>query len=261
MIRSLALKSAIAMLPASPVREPLPVVTFGASAIDARLGGGLSRGALHEFYAGTVEDSSAAAAFAVALAMRGVLPGKPVVWVREKQCAARTGHLYAAGLVELGFDPDALFLVDAPDTRAVLRAGADIVKCGEVGTVVIEPWGKAPLLDLTASRRLSMAAAASGVFTLMLRVDAEPVPSAAQTRWQVSSASSLPLATNAPGHPAFDIVLLRHRSGIAGFETHLEWNRDAKSFGPIFAPLSGRFPADAVFGTDQAHAVIHKRAA
>lgn len=265
MIRSLALKSVISVLSAAPTRGTLPVVTFGAEAIDARLGGGLARGALHEFYAAAVEDSSAAAAFAVALAMRGGSRGKPVVWVREKQCAARTGHLYAAGLVELGFDPDDLFLVDAPDTRAVLRAGADIVKCGEVGAVVIEPWGKAPLLDLTASRRLSMAASASGVLTLMLRVDAQPAPSAAQTRWQVASAPSSLLVANAPGNPAFDIVLLRHRSGIAGFETHLEWNRDAKSFGPraeqIFAPLSGRVPADAVFRTDQAHAVIEKRAA
>ena len=193
--------------------------------------------------------------------MRGVSQGQPVVWVREKQCAARVGHLYAAGLVELGFDPDDLFLVDAPDTRAALRAGADIVKCGEVGAVIIEPSGKAPMLDLTASRRLAMAAAASGVLTLMLRVDAQPMPSAAQTRWQVASASSSPLAANAPGNPAFDIILLRHRSGIPGFETHLEWNRDTKSFGSSLAPLSGRIPADAVFGTDQAHAVIQKRAA
>ncbi len=261
MIRSLALKSAIAMLPAAPARAPLPVVTFGAGAIDARLGGGLARGALHEFYAAAAEDSSAAAVFAVALAMRGVSRGRPVVWIREKQCAARVGHLYAAGLVELGFDPDDLFLVDAPDTRAVLRAGADIVKCGDVGAVIIEPYGKALLLDLTASRRLSMAAAVSGVLTLMLRVDAEPMPSAAQTRWQVASAPSSPLAANAPGNAAFDIVLLRHRSGIPGFEAHLEWNRDTKSFGPIFAPLSGRVPADAVFGTDQARSVIRRRAA
>ncbi len=261
MIRSRALKSPISVLSAVPTRATLPVVTFGAETIDARVGGGLARGALHEFYTAAAEDSSAAAAFAVALAMRGISRGKPLVWVREKQCAARVGHLYAAGLVELGFDPDDLFLVDAPDTRAALRASADIVKCGDVGAVIIEPYGKAPMLDLTASRRLAMAAAASGVLTLMLRVDAQPMPSAAQTRWQVASASSSPLAANAPGNPAFDIVLLRHRSGIPGFETHLEWNRDTKSFGSSFAPLSGRVPADAVFGTDQAHSVIQKRAA
>jgi protein ImuA len=244
MIRALALKPANLALSAPPTRA---LLTLGVEATDARLGGGLARGALHEFYAAAAEDSSAAAAFALALAMRGMLRGKPVVWVREKQCTARAGHLYAAGFVELGFDPGDLVLVDAPDTRAVLRAGADIVKCGDVGAVVIEPWGKAPLLDLTASRRLSMAAAMSGVLTLMLRADAEPMPSAAQTRWQVASAPSSSLAANAPGNPAFDITLLRHRGGIAGFETRLEWNRDAKSF----APISGGVSADAVVRADK----------
>lgn len=248
MIRALALKPVNPVSSALPTRAALPVVTFGVDALDARLGGGLARGALHEFYAAAVEDGSAAAAFAVALALRAMVPGCPVVWVREKQCTGRAGHLYAAGLVELGFDPDDLVLIDAPDTRAVLRAGADIVKCGEVGAVVIEPWGKAPLLDLTASRRLSMAASASGVLTLMLRADADPAPSAAQTRWQVASAPSSPLAANAPGNPAFDIALLRHRGGIPGFETHLEWNRDARSF----TPVSGGLFANAVVGADQA---------
>jgi protein ImuA len=247
MIRALALKPVNPKPSTLVVRSLLPCVTFGVDALDARLGGGLARGALHEFYAAAVEDSSAAAAFAVALALRDTLSGRPVVWVRESQCASRAGHLYAAGLVELGFDPDDLVLIDAPDTRAVLRAAADIVKCGEVGAVVVEPWGKAPLLDLTASRRLSMAAAVSGVLTLMLRVDAQPVPSAAQTRWQVAAAPSSLLAANAPGNPAFDIALLRHRGGISGFETRLEWNRDTK----CFAPVSGGLSADAVVGAGE----------
>jgi protein ImuA len=181
-------------------------------------------------------------------AMRACPAGRPVLWVREQRCGRHNGHLHAAGLVELGFDPDDLVLVEAPDTLAVLRAGADIVKCGQVGAVVIEPWGKAPLLDLTASRRLSMGAAASGVLTLVLRVDVEPMPSAAQTRWQVAAAPSSPLAANAPGRPAFDIALLRHRGGIAGFETRVEWNRDTRSF----APLSGGVPAVPALGADQA---------
>jgi protein ImuA len=223
-------------------------IPLGIDHVDRRLGGGLLRGALHEFYAGNADDASAAAAFTLMMAIRSCDRGKPVIWVRETRCSRQSGNLYATGLVELGFDPDDLVLVDAHDTRTVLRAGADSVKCGQVGAVVIEPLGKAALLDLTASRRLAMAAAASGVLTLVLRVDAEPVPSAAQTRWQVKAAPSSPLAANAPGHPAFDIALLRHRGGISGFETRLEWNRDTKSF----APLSGSIPAAAAVGADQA---------
>jgi protein ImuA len=223
-------------------------VTFGVDGIDRRIGGGLAQRALHEVFAASVEDASAAAAFAVMTAMRGCPAGHPMLWVREARCGRRGGHLHAAGLAELGFDPGDLVLVEATDTLAVLRAGADIVKCGQVGAVVIEPWGKAPLLDLTASRRLSMAAAVSGVLTLVLRVDAEPMPSAAQTRWQVAAAPSSPLAAGAPGHPAFNIALLRHRGGIAGFEARVEWNRDTRSF----APLSGGLPAVPAIGADQA---------
>jgi protein ImuA len=221
-------------------------VTFGDDATDARVGGGLMQQALHEFFAASVEDGNATACLAAMLAVRNCPAGRPVIWVRESRCTGRIGRLYAAGLHELGCDPGRVLLVDAPDSRAVLRAGADIVKCGQVGAVIIEPWGKAPLLDLTASRRLSMAAAASGVPVLVVRVDAVPAPSAAQTRWQIASAPSSPLAGGAPGHPAFDITLLRHRGGFAGFEARLEWNRDIRSF----AALSGGVPAAATVRTD-----------
>lgn len=225
--------------------DSVPHVTFGMDEIDARLGGGLSARALHEFYAASLDDAAAAAGFCTMLAMRGG-GDRPTVWIREDCGIRQAGHLYAAGLVELGFDPATMVLIDVPDTRALLRAAADTVKCGQVGAVVVEPWGKAPLLDLTASRRLSMAAAATGVFTLMLRVDALPVPSAAQTRWQVAAAPSTALAANAPGYPAFDIMLLCHRGGVAGFEARLEWNRDRASF----APLSGGVPAAVAVGAD-----------
>ena len=232
-----------AIAPGSAVPSP---VTFGEPILDGRLGGGLAQRALHEFYAVSSEDAPAAAGFATMVAMRGCAPGRPVVWIREDAGVRRSGGLYAAGLAELGFDPGNLVLVQTSDMRALLRAAADTVKCGQVGAVVVEPWGKAPLLDLTASRRLSMAAAASGVFTLMLRVDALPVPSAAHTRWQVAAAPSTALAASAPGHPAFDIMLLRHRGGVAGFESRLEWNRDRASF----APLSGGVPAASAVGAD-----------
>jgi protein ImuA len=223
-------------------------ITLGVAALDDRLEGGLARGDLHELFAGSVEDSSTAAGFALMLTLRGARPGQPVIWIREGRCIRQTGRLHAPGLVELGLDPRDVILIDADDTLAVLRAGADAVKCGPVGAVVIEPWGKARPYDLTASRRLAMAAKVSGVTTLVVRAGADPLPSAAQTRWLVTSAESLPLPADAPGHPAFDITLLRHRGGIAGLQARLEWNRETRSF----APLPGRLPAVAAVGTDQA---------
>ncbi len=253
----------LALLRALPSAEARPVacvpdrVSLGDAGVDARLSGGLLRAALHEVFTETAEDASAAAGFALIVAARacGVaksVPAKPMLWVREERATRACGRLYALGLAGLGIDPAQLTTVHAIDERAALRAGADAVKCGALGVVIIEIYGPARLLDLTGSRRLALAAAQSGVMVLLLRVRAEPEPSAAHTRWQVAAAPSTPLAANAPGQPAFHVRLLRHRGGIAGFETRLEWDCDTRRC--IETPLSGGLSADVAFGTGEARA-------
>ena len=222
-------------------------VGFGAPRIDARLGGGLARAALHEIYAAGEENGSAAAGFALLIGLRAMTAARPLVWVQEERGERRGGRLHGPGFVELGADPDAVVVVTAPDLLALLRAGADVVQCAAVGVLILEPWGKAAALDLTASRRLALAAARSGVMTLVVRVGAEPVPSAAQTRWLVAAAPSRALAAGAPGLPVFDISLLRHRGGVAAFDTCVEWDRDRRAFRD--APVSGVVPALAAGGT------------
>jgi len=244
--------SAIALMAQTgPAVTDGPRVAFGADALDARLGGGLVRNGLHEIYAEAEGGANVAAGFAVMLALRALDPGDVLFWIREDRSVRGSGRLFAPGLAELGCDPYAFVLVTAADTLGLLRAAADALKCGHVGAVVIEPWAKAPVLDLTASRRLAMAAASSRVFTLVARADASPVPSAAQTRWEVASAPSLALAADAPGHPVFDIKLLRHRSGIAGLSARLEWNRDTRCFVQPTAQLSRSASAATVAGTDR----------
>lgn len=230
-------------------------ITFGAEALDSRLRGGLIQAALHEIYAASTYDSTSAAAFALLLAWRAS-KARPIFWVREEAITRLEGKPYGHGFAELGIPPDALFLVNAPSTIAVLRAGADITRCSAVGAVIIELTGRAPALDLTASRRLALAAGQSGVMTLVLRTGAEPVPSAAHTRWRVESAPSTPLPANAPGPPAFEVMLLRHRGGFAGIEARLEWNRDRQSFDQT--PLSGGVPVAIAGGAGQA---VERRAA
>jgi protein ImuA len=121
-----------------------------------------------------------------------------------------------------------LGLVD--DEASLLRAAADAARCHGLGTLLIESWGRAPGIDLTATRRLMLAAEASGVTILSLRIGAEPVPSAAASRWRVAACSSRPLEADAPGKPAFDIELLRRRGGQAGLRWRVEWDRDAHIF-------------------------------
>src|SRR3546814_15680394 len=73
---------------------------------------------------------------------------------------------------------------------------------------------------------LFLSAEKSSVTILLLRRDAEPMPSAADTRWQVRAAPSQALEANAPGHAALGIELLRRRAGPAGMRWRVEWNRD-----------------------------------
>ncbi len=217
------------------------MMSLGDAPLDARLRGGLARSALHEIFAAETADSAAAAAFALMLALRCGQAATPIFWVREDRAEKTSGRLYGLGLKELGVDPAQFTIVHVPDARAALGAAAEITRCNALGdaagAVVIQLHGNVPLLDLSATRRLALAAAQSGVLALVLRVLAEPQPSAAQSRWQVCAAASTALAANAPGRTALMIRLLRHRAGIPEFETRIEWDRDEKRC--IEAPLSG----------------------
>lgn len=216
--------------------EPMLAAT-GHAGIDAALGGGLARGRLHELYAHEPDDASSTAGFAAMLALMLAAnssavgaPGGAIVWLRQDQAQRRGGGLYAPGLVDIGLDPARLIVGVLADPLAMLRAAAEVVRCQEVAVAVIELWQRPRELDLTASRRLAIATEHSGVSALMLRVDADPTPSAAWTRWQVAAAPSAALEANAPGHPALDIRLVRQRSRPAEGRWQVEWDREAGIF-------------------------------
>lgn len=218
--------------------------SLGLDDVDAALGGGLARGRLHELFALDAADASSAAGFAT---MLGARLGGLIVWLRADEAEARGGRLHGPGLGEIGVDPARVLLVALPDALAVLRAATEVARCPEVSVAVIELWRRPRALDLTASRRLAVAAEASGVTALMLRADAEPMPSAADTRWAVRSAASAPLEANAPGHPAIEIELLRQRGRPAGQHWRVEWNRDQAQFrapipGPVVPAIGGGMP-------------------
>jgi protein ImuA len=135
-----------------------------------------------------------------------------------------------SGLCELGLDPRLLVTVRAQDTDAALRTAADALACDAVGAVVLEVWGEGRQLDLVASRKLTLAAQASGVTALLLRMAAEPRPSTAETRWIVRAAHSPPSSPwSAWGTPVFDAQLVRNRHGPVG-RWIMEWNCDGCHF-------------------------------
>ena len=67
-----------------------------------------------------------------------------------------------SGLAELGLDPRLLVTVRAADVDSALRTAADALACDALGVVVLEVWGETRQLDLVASRKLTLAAQASG---------------------------------------------------------------------------------------------------
>ena len=207
-------------------RSTRSFIELGAPAVDMALQGGLARAALHEVYAATEADAPAAAGFALAL-IRRTGRRRAFVWVRQDFLDVETGFPNPPGLAEWGLDPAAIVRVRARDAPAALQAGLEAARHASGGVALIELWGETRAFDLTASRRLALAAKNSGVTVLMTLSAAEPRPTAAETRWLVGAAPSRALPANAPGNPAFTVRLLRHRGGVAGLEWRLEWNRDA----------------------------------
>jgi len=224
------LRRKIAVIERQRIAGGPALASLGHASIDGQLGGGLAVGRLHEIFAATSDDAGSASGFAAMAALRIASKGAAIVWLRQQDAEARGGRLHAPGLIEIGLDPRHILLGVMPDALGLLRAAAEVVRCPEVGVAVIELWRMPRVLDLTASRRLAVACEASGVTALMLRMEAEPAPSAAQTRWQVGSAVSVPLEANAPGYPALEISLLRQRGRPAGACWQVEWDRDRLCF-------------------------------
>jgi protein ImuA len=212
-------------------------VALGHADADATLQGGLAVGAMHEVFADAGRQSAAATGFVAGLAGRAAA-GRPLVWVRQDFTEIESGALSMSGLAELGLDPRLVVTVRAADVDIALRTAADAFACDALGAVVLEVWGEARQLDLVASRKLTLAAQASGVTGLLLRVAAEPQPSTAETRWIVRAAHSppaaplmpaAPLVLTAPwntwGAPMFDAQLVRNRHGPVG-RWIMEWKCD-----------------------------------
>jgi protein ImuA len=198
---------------------------LGHAEADAALEGGLAVGAMHEVFAEAGRHSVAATGFIAGLTAR-VSARRPLVWVRQDFSEIEAGALSMMGLAELGLDPRCLVTVRAFDAESALRTAADALACDALGAVVLEVWGVVRQLDLVASRKLTLAAQASGVTGLLLRLAAQPSPSTAETRWIVRAAHSPPHALwSAWGMPVFDAQLVRNRHGPVG-RWIMEWKCD-----------------------------------
>ena len=199
-------------------------VALGHPEADSALQGGLARAAIHEVFCAGFQGT-AATGFVTGLASR-VTARRPLLWVRQDFSEVEAGALSMNGLAELGLDARRVVMVRAADVESALRTAADALVCDALGAVVLELWGETKQFDLVASRKLTLAAQASGVTGLLLRMAAQPLPSTAETRWMLRTAHSPPGAMwSAWGAPRFDAELVRNRHGPVG-RWIMEWKCD-----------------------------------
>jgi protein ImuA len=188
-------------------------LSFGVMAIDQHLpGGGLARGALHEVAGGGPEVEHAGSATLFVAGVLARLRG-PVVWVLQHP------DLFAPGLACVGLKPDRVIYVEAGKQDAALQAAEEALRHAGLAIVV-----EISSISLAASRRLALAAAASGSIGFILRRSrrgSEAIqwqPNAAATRWQIAALPSPPPIRDAPhiqgiGRARWELQLLRCRGG------------------------------------------------
>ncbi|HEV2651641.1 MAG TPA: hypothetical protein VGU69_10315 [Rhizomicrobium sp.] len=195
---------------------------LGHSGVDTLLRGGLITGTLHEIQAA----DAGATGFLLGLADR-TSTARKLIWIAQDFASLEYGGLAPTGLAELGLSPDRVILMRAADATDALRAGTDALSCAVLGAVIIEIVGNPKVLDLTASRRLMLAAQQKGVTAFLLRTQMDSEPSAAETRWHVRSSPSQEV--DDWGSPRFEAALTRNRHGETG-RWIMEWDSDKRIF-------------------------------
>lgn len=237
--RIAVLRATIRGIEQHPVGEAASArcVASGHRGFDRFLGGGLARGALHDIHAREAGDSAAAIGFSLAWAARAgkASPGRPIVWIGADQANWENGAPYGPGLAAHGLDPDALILVRTTKIQDTLWALEETLRSHAPAAVIGEFSGSPKAYDLTASRRLLLAAQAGQSVGLLVFAgsggSAEGAASAAATRFNIASQASQ-ASHGAPGHAAWAIDLIKNRTGRTG-QFSVEWSHDHVAFADL----------------------------
>jgi protein ImuA len=115
----------------------------------------------------------------------------------------------------------------------------EALRCRALACVVAELTGDGAAADLTATRRLALAAregagssgAQNSGLGLLIRHRTTSMPSAAATRWEIAPARSQPDAYGGLGRARFDLSLRKNRRGPSG-RWIIEWDHHERAFQP-----------------------------
>ena len=172
---------------------------------------GLPLGCLHEA-GGDGRPAGFAALTAFAAALAGRLGA--VLW-----CSRRAGvygpSLYGPGLAQVGLRASRLIAATTASDAEVLAVMEEGLRHPVLACVV----GEVGRINLTASRRLQLAAEKSGVTAFVLRTLARQTttePLAAASRWRISAMPSTPHVIPEAGRARWRLELLQSRCGARG---------------------------------------------
>jgi protein ImuA len=207
------------------------VLPLGAEPIDAALGGGLAMGNLHELAPATPLHLGAAMGFALTLAARSGTR-KQTLWIQPDFDGTEAGLPYGPGLTALGLPMQRLLVLRVARPVDALWAMEEGLKSRVLSVVIAELTEDGACADLTATRRLVLAARDGGGLGFLLRHRISPEPSAAATRWDISAAPSRPDAFGGLGRTAFTLSLVKNRRGPLGRWT-IAWNQHERAFSPL----------------------------
>jgi protein ImuA len=229
------------------------------------------RGVLHEIFADTHPETGTTLGFALAQVQRLLGQDRPAVIILQLSPDGRElGVPYGLGFKSFGIDPEAIVFGRMDNPIDLLWAMEEAIACRAIAAVIADIAAPIKALDFTASRRLSLRAAASGCSAFLIRYTREREASAARFRWRLASALSQPppFDTHAPGRPRWQVTLEkgsldgRRVSAAAGGEVFLvDWterglervatdSRRGRAQHP--APLSLPLPAALGDGLSQA---------
>lgn len=214
----------------SALDEAGKVVALGVKAIDAALGG-LAFGNVHEIAPSAPLHLGAAAGFALTLAARAG-GRKDTLWIQPDFAGHEAGPLYGPGLALFGLPLERILILRVARSVDALWAMEEALKSRALAAVIAELTEDGAAADLTATRRLVLAARDGGGLGLLLRHRISPEPSAAATRWHIAAAPSRPDAFGGLGRTAFDLSLVKNRRGPTGRWT-IAWDQHERTFSPL----------------------------
>lgn len=225
-----------------------PIAPLGLVELDQTLPDrGLPTGALYEIMPDGHADFGAALGVNLAMLAR-VQHARPgaIVWVQPHRHAHSQGTLYPTALSTFGIDPDGLLHLSVPKSQAMLWALEEALGEKSVAAVVGILPENDRTYDFTASRRLLMRASRHGATAFILASQpAFAMATAADMRWSVASAASLPAPRAGQflpgmGAPRWQLHLSKSRKGATG-RWLVDWNHETLSF-RLAAPLADRTP-------------------